>query len=131
MGKFTKKYTRKLEVQQRKAIRIIINSHYNTHTSHLFRSLYLLKLNDKYQQQLLKHMFSVTSSQLPQQLCDLFKANEATHPYNTRPNPQLCLPLYKKSICHKSFIKDQNCGSTYLLHYGKNISKEFLPQNRI
>ena len=49
-------------------------------------------------------MFSVTLCQLPQQLCDLFKANDTTHPYNTRHNPQLRLPLYKKTICHKSFL---------------------------
>ena len=57
---------RKLQLLQKKAIRIITSSHYIAHTEPLFSMTKLLKLDDLYKYQLGIFMHKVTNCQLPQ-----------------------------------------------------------------
>ena len=86
-------YINKLNVLQKKAIRIISNAKYNEHTSPLFKKLKLLKLNDIYELHLGKFMYKATHNQLQPALAHYFPLNIEIHNYSTRQagNPQIKL----------------------------------------
>ena len=63
---------RKLQLLQKKAIRIITSSHYIAHTEPLFSMTKLLKLDDLYKYQLGIFMHKVTHCQLPQNMSSMF-----------------------------------------------------------
>ena len=65
-------HIRKLQLLQKKAIRIITSSHYIAHTDPLFAMTKLLKLEDLYKYQLGIFMHKVTHSQLPQNMSSMF-----------------------------------------------------------
>ena len=64
---------RKLQLLQKKAIRIITSSHYIVHTDPLFSMTTLLKLDDLYTYQLRLFMHKVTHFQLPQNMSSMFQ----------------------------------------------------------
>ena len=67
-GNTYKTYIHKLEVLQRKAIRVITNSKYNTSSSQLFKKTKILKLGDIYNTQISMFMYDYTTSTLPTSL---------------------------------------------------------------
>lgn len=101
-GNAPRKYIHRVEILQKKAIRILTGSNYSTPTSKQFKSLNILKLGDIYNLELSKFMFSIMNKQLPKQLCEMVNSDSVVHRYNTRQN--LTLPLYKKQLCHNSFM---------------------------
>ena len=74
MGKLSLYVTniRKLQLLQKKAIRIITSSHYIAHTDPLFSTTKLLKLDDLYKYQLGIFTHKVTHCQLPQNISSMF-----------------------------------------------------------
>ena len=74
----------KLFILQKKAIRIITHSRWNSHTSLLFRNKYILKLNDLNTFLVGCFMHSAMHTELPAVLNDWFITNSSIHTYNTR-----------------------------------------------
>ena len=75
----------KLLKLQKKAIRNVSNSKYNSHTDPLFKSLGLLKLEDIYTLNALKFYFQYCQNQLPAYLLQfIFKHRSEIHSYDTR-----------------------------------------------
>ena len=103
-GNAPQKLKKKIEIMQKKAIRIITSSNYNAPTCTLFKNLCILRLNDLYKQQLARFMHSIVNKKLPRQLYQLFNYSEPSHQYNTR--NKLRIPLHKKSMCYSSFLRN-------------------------
>ena len=74
----------KLRLIQKKAIRIITNSHYIAHTDPLFSKLKLLKLDDLYKHQLGIFIYKAASSKLPDSMSSLFTRIQNIHKHNLR-----------------------------------------------
>ena len=77
-------HIRKLQLLQKKAIRIITSSHYIEHTDPLFAMTKLLKLEDLYKYQLGIFMHKVTHSQLPQNMSSMFLRTDKIHSHKLR-----------------------------------------------
>ena len=75
---------RKLQLLQRKAIRIITSSHYIAHTDPLFSTTKLLKLDDLYKYQVGIFMHKVTHCQLPQNMSSMFLRTDNIHSHKLR-----------------------------------------------
>ena len=75
---------RKLQLLQKKAIRIITSSHYIAHTEPLFSMTKLLKLDDLYKYQLGIFMHTVTHCQLPQNMSSMFVRTDNIHSHQLR-----------------------------------------------
>ena len=75
---------RKLQLLQKKAIRIITSSHYIAHTEPLFSMTTLLKLDDLYKYQLGIFMHKVTHCQLPQNMSSMFLRTDNIHSHQLR-----------------------------------------------
>ena len=75
---------RKLQLLQKKAIRIITSSHYIAHTDPLFSTTKLLKLDDLYKYKLGIFMHKVTHCQLPQNMSSMFLRIDNIHSHQLR-----------------------------------------------
>ena len=74
----------KLRILQKKAIRIITNSHYIAHTDPLFSKLKLLKLDDLYKHQLVIFMYKAANSKLPDSMSSMLTRTQNIHKHNLR-----------------------------------------------
>ena len=90
-----------LFILQKKAIRLISNSHYLEHTAPLFKSLKLLNIYQifKYNYFLLFHKCT-KDNYFPE---FKKKLQSSIHSYETRNNNQLRVPLEKLKLCQKSY----------------------------
>ena len=75
---------KKIEVLQKKCLRIMTFSEFNCHTTPLFINLKLLKIPDFIKIQQLKLVYSFYSNMLPCGLKPLFKLNSDIHDYATK-----------------------------------------------
>ena len=75
---------RKLQLLQKKAIRIITSSHYIAHTDPLFSTTKLLILGELYKYQLGIFMHKVTHCQLPQNMSSMFLRTDNIHSHQLR-----------------------------------------------
>ena len=75
---------RKLQLLQKKAIRIITSSHYIAHTDPLFSTTKLFKLDDMYRYKLDIVMHKVTHFQLPQNMASMFLRTDKIHSHKLR-----------------------------------------------
>ena len=66
---------------QKKAMRAITHSKYNSHTEHSFKSLKVLKLGDMFLLKCLKFYFNLKNNEVPHYFTTIF---EPTHHYETR-----------------------------------------------
>ena len=73
---------RKVTVMQKKCLRIMNFSEYNSHTNDLFKDCQILKVNDIICNELLKFAFNFMNNNLPTDLCFLLTKN--INHYNTR-----------------------------------------------
>ena len=88
---------------QKKAIRIITNSNYISHTTPIFKNLNLLKMNDIYKISVLKFYYQYCHDQLPYYLQSFdFTRRAETHHYNTR--NKSALNIKKVNIVSASYI---------------------------
>jgi hypothetical protein len=95
----------KLFVSQKKAIRIITNSKYNTHTEPLFSKLAILTITQLNDFQIGCFVYCCINCALPIKFCALYNKNTSVHSYNTRQSNKLhCdyrrLSLRSKTVRH-------------------------------
>ena len=69
---------------QKRAIRLITNSHYNAHAQPIFKSQNILKLCDLHKLQIHKFMFQYHQGNLPISLNSMFIQNYEIHNHVTR-----------------------------------------------
>ena len=74
----------KLRILQKKAIRIITQSHYLAHTDPLFSKLKLLKLDDLYKHQLGIYMYKSAKGLLPDSMSSMVIPIHDVHDHNLR-----------------------------------------------
>ena len=74
----------KLRILQKKAVRIITESHYLAHTDPLFSKLKLLKLDDLYKHQLGIYMYKSTKGLLPDSMSSMVIPIHNVHNHNLR-----------------------------------------------
>ena len=97
-------YINRLQVLQKRAIRIISHASFLAHTQPLFSSLKILRLNDMYKYQAAIFMYLCTKQLLPQSLLELFSFNNQVHNYNTRSASNFHIPLSRTSFYQRSII---------------------------
>ena len=76
--------TGRVSTLQKRAIRIITRSKYNSHTEPIFKQLGLLKLEDIFHLSLLKFYYKLQKNTLPHYLQNMINENAPQHSYNTR-----------------------------------------------
>ena len=74
----------RLQTLQKLIIRVINKSHFLALTNPIFKSLYLLKLEDIRKLQISQFMFSIRNNLTPIGFQDMFTLNSQIHRYNTR-----------------------------------------------
>ena len=74
----------KINILQKKCIRIIYLKKYNDHTNPFFVDNKLLKLNDIIETSYVKLMFNFINNKLPPDLSNMFQYSFTVHNYNTR-----------------------------------------------
>ena len=81
-GNTYKKYLHKLEISQKKPIRIINRAMYNEPSSQLFKKCNILKLQDIYKLQCYKLMYEFLKNNLPTPIMNIFTVNSDIHGHN-------------------------------------------------
>ena len=77
-------YLKKLVIQQKKAIRSVFNAEYNSHTTPLFKTTNILKLEDMIVLDTCIFLHNLCHSNMPQPIVDIFDFNKNIHTYQTR-----------------------------------------------
>ena len=77
---------KRLSILQKKAIRIITCSKYNSHTEPILKSLYILKIDDIFTRQCLSFYHKVINNSVPMFCKTLFSQHIVQHGYNIRRN---------------------------------------------
>ncbi len=130
-------------ILQKRAIRTITRSNYNSHTDPLFRSSKILKLSDLYEFQASLFMFDYLLDRLPHSFRGIFKLNHEIQQRETRQSNKLyvarceskfslSLPLYNfpkiwnklsKIITESTsrYIFKKNLKSTLIQRYSRNV----------
>ena len=103
-GSTYKKLLKKVEVLQKRAIRIICRANYNEHSTPLFKRLKIPNLDSLYKIQLGKFIFSAKNNLISSPLRNIFTLNHNVHMYATRQKDELHYQPIKNSIVHKSFL---------------------------
>ena len=83
-GAACQKVLKPIEIQQKKAIRLISNVGYNAHTQPLFKQHGILQLRDLYTLHINKFMFQLDRKLLPSSLQNMFTLNNEIHSHQTR-----------------------------------------------
>ena len=107
---------------QKKCIRIITFSDFNSHTNTLFTDLKILKVDDIIKFNLLKFIYEFNHELLPTDLSNIFLYNFDIHNYNTRStvNRGLFIPEIS-TINYVSSIKDHLFGMNYPKIYHQSM----------
>jgi hypothetical protein len=69
---------------QKKAIRVIFNLKYRSHTDYLFKKHNILKVSDIHSLHLLKFYYKYEQNTLPEYFSNMFQSENAAHSYDTR-----------------------------------------------
>ena len=93
-----------LFVLQKKAIRLISNSHYLEHTAPIFRSLELLTLYQIFKLNCLLLVHKCVKSNYFIEFKMKLQKNSSVHCYETRNNNLLRPPLERLKLCQKSYL---------------------------
>ena len=86
---------------QKKAVRILSNASYNTHTPPLFKTLRILKVEDINKLQVACFIYNSLSSNAPIELIEFyktFKFTSALNPYSTRSGNHLQIAKYRLNV---------------------------------
>ena len=86
---------KRMTILQKRAIRTISGSKYNSHTNPLFKNLKLLTLEDLFQLECCKIYAKYCLGNLPQYISHQLDANVNSHPYPTRSNLDALPPLIR------------------------------------
>ena len=93
-----------LYILQKKAIRLISNSHYLEHTAPLFKSMELLNIYQIFKFNCLLLVHKCTKNNYFLEFKRKLHNNYSIHCYETRINNHLRLPLEKLKLCQKSYL---------------------------
>ena len=102
-GHTFKTHLNKLCILQKKAIRIICNAPFNSHTRLLFSQTNILPLKDLITLNSLVFMFKLHAKILPPLFADIFVLNSTIHTYNTRQRNLIHVPRVRTSVASNSF----------------------------
>ena len=90
------KQTKQIQVIQKRAVRILTGSKYNSHTEPLFKQINLLKVNDICKLNEIKFYYKLVHKQQPQYFNSFtHEANSDIHGHNTRSRDKLHFPKTK------------------------------------
>ena len=105
-GNSLKKYTNKLFILQKRAVRHIIKAPYpyRQHTSPIFKDLEILKLNDIYNMAITIMMSNSNQCTVPTALQTMFIRNNTIHNHNTRQAQNPHTLSRKFNITQRSFL---------------------------
>ena len=87
----------RISKRQKRALRIMTNSRYNTHTEPLFKQLHLLKVKDMFGIQCLNFWYKYVNNKLPNYFRNMFTYNLESHEIETRNHDRLHLYLTRAS----------------------------------
>ena len=93
----------RLLILQKRALRIVNNSHYFAHTNPFFVKHKSLKINDLYNLQLGSFMFQLVHNELPKCLTSMFTSNKLVHSYSTRQASLFHIPLTRSSLAQTNY----------------------------
>ena len=96
----------RLQLLQKRSIRIITRSKYNSHTDPLFKKLHILKINDIYNIKLSVFYWNEINGLTPKNLNNFLLKNNNIHMYNTRYH-ELIHPQVIKTNLDKQSINHQ------------------------
>lgn len=96
-GATTQKNLLTLHRLQKKAVRIISNTHIYAHTADIFIDLEILNVKKLYYFSAALFMFKFMNGNCPKSINYMFKYSD--HVYSTRQNYCYSIPLYKYKIC--------------------------------
>ena len=101
-GNATKSVLHRTCMLQKRAIRIVNNSKYNSHTDPLFKSSNILKLPDLLELQSLLFMHDFKNNKLPLSFQNMFETNEnLPNSRQTRQSELYHVTLYRSDFCRK------------------------------
>ena len=92
---------------QKKCVRVLCGSKYNSHSEPLFKALNLLKVEDIFRCQVLKFYYKFMNKSLPLYFETMFTPNSTVHQYETRQRRSIHLPVARTSqagLCIRHFI---------------------------
>ena len=97
-GKCVKSLVDRIFILQKRAIRIITNSHFLSHTDKLFKKLNILKIQDLYSFQVACFMYKYSKNLLPPLFDDYFILNRCINSYETRNSDKFYIPFYRYKL---------------------------------
>ena len=103
-GSTFQKYTNKIVMWQKRAMRIIAHAPYNSHTSGIFQQFKLLKFSDVYNLHLGKYMYQQINKMHPEPLLRHHALCHEIHTYNTRQSNLLHLHSRRTAFVSNSLI---------------------------
>ena len=86
-------YLHRILLLQKKAMRVICNTSWMSHTDVLFIENNILKINDLYRYNLGQFMYQLNNNTLPSVFELIFNKNKTIHKYPTRQSDEFHLPL--------------------------------------
>jgi len=94
-GNANKECLNKVFRLQKRALRIVSNSHYLCHTKPLFKKFNVLNVFDMYEKELAIFMYKYKNDLLPPTFDGIFINHQDNHSYNTRNKNDFRLPIQK------------------------------------
>ena len=136
-GNSTKTWLNKIHVLQKRAIRIIDNSFYLSHSTPIFKKFNLLKVMDVFKLTCLTFLFKVKTNNLPSNCNNLIQLNNAANPrYHMRYVDVFKCPPHKKAFrekCIKIFgqklweeIPNEIASSGSIMTFKRNLKQYLL-----
>ena len=94
-GNANKKYLNKLFKLQKRALRIISNSHYLSSSKPLFAKYNVLNIFDMYKKETGIFMYKYKNDMLPKSFDGIFTEHKSNHSYNTRNKCDYLLGIHR------------------------------------
>ena len=114
----TQENLNKIEVLQKKCVRILTFSHFTSCTNHLFTNLKLLKVNDIIKFHQLKLVYDFLENDLPSDLMNLFRPSGEVHTTNLELNSA------RKNLIHIPSINTNSYGNKSIKYHCAKLWNE-------
>ena len=125
-GLATEENIDKIEVLQKKCIRILTFSPFNSHTGDLFKKLKILKVRDVIKMHQLKVAFDFLNNRLPSDLMSLFELASDVHPNHVLNILNLLKIIIYISLESTLRPMVASLSDIFVQSYGTNFSKKVL-----
>ena len=121
---------KKLEVLQKRCVRILTFSDFLTHAKPLFNQLNILQLDDVFHAQKLLFMFDVFTKNIPNELNQYFCLNNTIHSYNTRSINLYHIPKVrlKRTVLQSLRYEGPNLWNRFS---NKNVQNDILKNKKV